>query len=134
MAATCTVSKKVVVENGITYFTVIEWTWVSHTDGTVANVGAIANISGRVESVKYIPDAGGTQPTDLYDVTILDANGLDVLGGSGANKSNAKTTASNDTTPFNSSGGYVHLWNATLTPSITNAGSGKGGVIRMILR
>src|SRR3954469_22197159 len=64
--------------------------WLSSAGGAVAEI--VASIKrGHIHQVKFIPDAGGTQPTDLYDVTLLDAitGGVDFLTGIGANLSNA---------------------------------------------
>jgi hypothetical protein len=81
-----------------------------------------------------IPASGGTQPTNAFDLTLLDANGVDVLMGSGANLSNDKSSTTQYKTIRNLDGGPVCVHNATLTPSITNAGSGKTGTFYLILR
>src|SRR5689334_18450439 len=61
--------------------------WTSHTDGSVhINTDPILGESVRVE---FVPGAGGTQPTDLYDMVLLDTAGIDVLAGQGANLSNS---------------------------------------------
>lgn len=37
--------------------------------------------------MKTIPGTSGAAPTDNYDITLLDSDGLDILGGAGANRS-----------------------------------------------
>lgn len=44
-------------------------------------------IDGRITAISTIP--GGTAPTNLFDVTVANDHGLDVLGGAGANITNA---------------------------------------------
>lgn len=52
--------------------------------GNAKDLGA-----GRLIQVRVVPDGGGTQPSDLFDLTITDPHGIDVLNGEGANASNA---------------------------------------------
>lgn len=105
--------------------------WVSHTDGTVALPTDVA-IVGEILRVAFKPNAGGTAPTDLYDVTITDAQGIDVLAGQGANLSGTvashvcpgvpfKDGTTTSTAPIAVAG--------ILTVNISNSGSGKGGTI-----
>ena len=134
MAATCTSSLTKISEGLNTYMNVARFTFVSHTDGSVSGVGSLSNVSGRIDQVRFIPDSGGTQPSDALDIVLNDAYGLDVLLGLGANLSNSRTVATNVFTPVNTQKGIMHLWNSTLTIGVTNAGSGKGGVLELILR
>lgn len=70
--------------------------WTSDAGGSVT--GNALNIpAGSILVVEFIPGAGGSQPTDLYDVDLLDLNGTsmfdDGTGASiGANLSNANAT------------------------------------------
>ncbi|MGE0460904.1 MAG: hypothetical protein AB7Q16_06005 [Vicinamibacterales bacterium] len=48
-------------------------------------------IEGRL--IQLITDPGATAPTDNYDITLVDGNGLDVLQGVGANRDTAVTEA-----------------------------------------
>src|SRR3972149_747282 len=45
--------------------------------------------NGVLERAIFVPDGGGTQPTNAYDVTVEDEDGYDVLIGLGADLSNA---------------------------------------------
>ena len=108
--------------------------WVSETDGTLSE--ALTAIQGTIERIVFIPaTATGEQPADNYDVTLLDRDGIDVLGGKGANLSN--TTLSSvlltDTTPVLpiATNGPLTLTiaNASLTPGVSGQGT-----IRFYLR
>lgn len=104
--------------------------WVSDAAGAVS--GNSFNVkAGEVVQVRYIPDSGGTQPTDLYDVTMTDANSIDVLGGSGANLSNANSTVA---VPAVSTYFPRLLEAGALTPVVANAGNAKGGTIVLYVR
>ena len=71
---------------------VITLDWLSHSDGTISGT-ATKKINGEIVKIVFDPDAGGTLPSDAYDLTLLDDNGLDVLAGQGANLSQTNTTA-----------------------------------------
>lgn len=57
---------------------------------TPSVVGSGANTigSGRLIQVTIDPDGGGTQPSDDFDFTVVDANGVDVLNGVGGDTDN----------------------------------------------
>jgi hypothetical protein len=132
---TCTATKVTVTEiNGLTRYSKVDFTWVSHTDGSVVGACSQTRVSGKLDSVQFIPDASTTQPSDAYDVVVLDAYGEDALRGLGANLSNTRTADTNNRTPLNQDSKNINFYNDTLTPGVTNAGSGKGGIIRMIFR
>jgi len=108
--------------------------WVSAADGTLSEI--IAAIQGTIERIVFKPssDAGET-PFSLYDVTLLDRDGIDILSGKGANLSNtaASSVLVTDTTPV--------LPIATiglLTLNVAHADSGgagtHSGTIRIYLR
>ena len=109
--------------------------WLSDATGVVSGT-ATKRLTGSLLRVVFIPDSGGTQPSDLYDVVLNDDNGLNVLAGQGANLSNA--TASNvvpgvplkDGTTTSIS---VCILDDTLTLGITNAGAAKGGNVVLYL-
>lgn len=103
--------------------------WVSDASGNVtANTAAMDAVRlGYIHQVKYVPDAAGTQPTDLYDVTLVDANAVDLLAGGGANLSNATSTqVMINPAPF-----YDHT--GTLEFKVANGGNAKGGTFIMWL-
>lgn len=96
-------------------------TWVSSAGGAVSGT-ALTLKAGSLIQAELTPDSGGTQPSDQYDLTILDTNGVDVLAGAGANLSNAASAMVVGTSVWIDQGG-------SLTITIANAGSAKGGTV-----
>lgn len=105
----------------------IVFTWTSGDDGK-ADVTTVQYYTGRVLYAVQIPDGGGTQPSDQYDVTVSDVDGIDVLKGLGANLSNAAATYKAD------SDGLGAVVESKLTLAVTNAGNAKGGKTILFLR
>ena len=105
----------------------IQWDWLSASDGTVSSA-ASGWYCGKIVKVSLASDSGGTAPTNGYDVTIEDGDGLDVLSGNGADVTAAATVYINDPTKM--------LWvrSGTLTLKVTNAGDAKGGVVTMLIQ
>ncbi len=68
----------------------IVWDWTCTETGVVISE-TTNTYDGELLGAMFIPDAGGTQPTNAYDVTVTDADGYDVLAGLGADLSNAAT-------------------------------------------
>ena len=101
---------------------VMSWT------GTAGGaVGAIpVNFNGRIERIV-------TNPTDTpsanYDVTLTDADGLDLGAGLLANR---HTTNSEEVTPFVGNGTITDklvAYAGVITPTVANSGSAKSGTI-----
>ena len=105
----------------------VTFTWTSSAGGA-ADATTTHTYTGEVVRAVQVPDGGGTQPTDLYDVTVTDSDGADVLHGTGANLSNAAVT---NAAPKDGLGAVV---NSTLTLAVTNAGNATGGVTILYLR
>jgi len=109
--------------------------WVSSAGGAVAE-NAVGIKRGHIHQAKFVPDGGGTQPTDLYDVTLLDAisGGVDFLTGIGANLSNANRKigvpqVGDGTTALQ----RVFHEGGDLYPTVANAGNAKGGTIILVM-
>ncbi len=66
--------------------------WTAHTDGTFADYAIPGTVYGVLQRIVTAP--GATAPTALYDITIVDEDGFDVLNGAGANKSATATEES----------------------------------------
>lgn len=100
----------------------IKWDWLC-TDGGVVDSTTTNTYSGRVVRAVLASDAATTDPTDLYDVTVLDSDGYDVLHGSGANVTKAATVQVTDATKL--------MWvkDSKLQLKIANAGDAKGGIV-----
>ena len=98
--------------------------WLSDSSGDV-NGTLTATVSGILYRVAFVPDGGGTQPTDLYDITLDDADGVDVLAANGANLSNASSSQHID------AGRAV---DGKLELKVSNAGNAKGGLVALYIR
>ena len=104
----------------------ISFDWTSSTAGAVSETTTYS-YNAQVMRAIFAPDAGGTQPTDAYDVVVNDDDGYDVLHGLGANLSNAANV-------YKSNGdGLGCFMSSKLTLSVTNAGSEKGGIVTLYL-
>ena len=102
-----------------------QFDWTSDASGDV-NGTAQAVKAGTIVGVKFKPDSGGTQPTDLYDVVLNDAHSVDLLAGGGANLSNATSTRK---VPLLSTYARTYFEGGDLTLVVTNAGNAKGGLV-----
>jgi hypothetical protein len=98
----------------------VRWVWVSATSGA-ADLVTTNKYTGTIVAAYQIPDGGGTQPTAAYDVTITNADSVDVLAGLGADLSQSAMT----TKTYKD--GLGSMVDSTLTLNVTNAGDAKGG-------
>lgn len=110
-------------------------TWVS--DGSTGAVtGTTMKIVGRLIKGATVPAAGGSAPTDNYDIAITDEQSVDVLAACKVGLGNRDTANAEET--------YFQLLNADTSPlsmalqpvvcgalaiAVTNAGNSKGGTI-----
>jgi len=98
--------------------------WVSDASGNV-NTNPQTFRPGSLIQIKFIPDGGGTAPTALYDVVLTDANGIDYLGGTGANLSATVSTQTRVAAPL------IYDATGTLDLNVSNAGVSKGGTVQL---
>lgn len=101
--------------------------WTSDGSGDVSE--AISENNMKVLKGKnlahFTTNPGATAPTDNYDLTLLDAYGIDVLGGEGADRDTANSEQS---LPALKSGTYGdRIIDTALTFTIANAGDTKQG-------
>lgn len=112
----------------------LEWTSDDAT-GEVSAATSTANteaITGKyIAKVKCIPGSGATQPTDLYDVTLTDADSQDVMGGTLANRTNA--AGGDMAVPLVGAVYGGAPITGALTVNVTNAGNSKTGKIVIYL-
>jgi len=110
--------------------TVVTLTWVSDSSGNV--VATLRGIAGTVKRITYKPGSGDLAPENLYDVTLTDQDGIDILTASGANLSNS--TAKNYA-PFvgNGTSNNPLPTYGDLALAITGAGAANSGTIRLFL-
>jgi hypothetical protein len=103
-----------------------EMTWVSDASGNVSGI-TISLDPRTVKQIEIYPDGGATQPDALYDFTLVNSLGLDLLAGQGLNLSNTEGRVLAETDKlFIFPGG-------TLAPTIANAGAANGGRIRIFV-
>lgn len=114
----------------------IQWDWTSDASGNATDSTDI-EVAGTLGRVVFVPGSGGSQPTDLYDVTVTGPNGIDVLSGQGANLSQSTTSeicpgiklydgTTTSTVP--------RLINDVLTLNVSNAGVSKSGTVILYFR
>lgn len=111
--------------------------WTCDASGVVS-VTPFPVIPGTIVLVEFVPGSGGTQPTDLYDVTMTDDLGVNVLDdGSGtvsigADRSNV-TASSRIPLVIGATGLFVRRWlhGGNLIPVVAAAGNAKTGLINL---
>lgn len=110
--------------------------WTSDASGAVSGNTVVLG-AGTIIAVEFVPGAGGVQPTDLYDVTFTDAEGVNMFDAGdgtsiGANLSNANASHK---VPFVGGGAvtYVRMWlhGGDYTPVVAAAGNAKQGTINV---
>lgn len=94
--------------------------------------GTTSRITGTILRVQWVPDSGGTKPSDNFDVTVSDEGGTDILGGQGANMDADAPFDMCPGQPFTdgttTSVAPITI-NDTLSVSASNMGSAKGAKI-----
>ena len=107
--------------------------WLSDASGDCT--GDSQSLSGQIHRVVFVPDSGGTQPTDLYDVVLNDVDGMDVLAGLGANLSNTTSTQVVPVVTNGTAGNMAPMAvDGVLSLAVSNAGNAKGGKVILYMR
>lgn len=97
--------------------------WTSDASGNVSgDTSTVVLRDGHIIKMEYVPDGGGSQPSDLYDLTLLDANSVDLLNGIGANLSNATSTIILAPDLWVDRAEHLQI-------VVANAGNAKGGTV-----
>lgn len=97
MAGTCTVTLEKVDHSGTDPqgIRLLTFSWVGDASaGTVPATSITANQAKALAGLKAvlaITNPGSTAPTDNYDITITDEDGVDIFGGSLANRDTANS-------------------------------------------
>ena len=107
----------------------VVFSWVAGTGGEAGTVTkqTLKDYNGAIERLVTVPGGAPNAPTTLYDVTVTDEDGNDVLMGTGVDRSATATEQ-----VLGGSLGVVA--NGKLTLNIANAGSGKAGQVFVYLR
>ena len=119
-AGTVTVS-----ENTVQSVKKITWSWTAA--GGAADQATTAAFDGDLIGFATIPGTAGDQPDDNYDVTITDADGLDVLLGQGANRDETNTE-------YVARASIGAVSGSVLTVNVSNAGTTNKGTVILWLR
>jgi hypothetical protein len=109
--------------------------WVSAADGSATLPSGLA-VSGQIQRIVIDP-SGSAAPSTLYDLTLTDEDGVDVLAGQGANLSETTTTSFCPGTPLKdgtTTSTYPTVVDGILTLNITNAGDTKAGKVVVYVR
>lgn len=101
--------------------------WTSNASGAVSG-NAFSVARGEIVQVRFVPGSSGSQPTNLYDITLVDPNSVDILNGSGADQSNTAGAYLIFNPPL------FHEASDTLDVVIANAGNAKSGTITIWVR
>lgn len=107
--------------------------WTSDASGDVSGT-TTALPAGTVVGVAFTPGAGGTQPSDAYDVTLLCADhSVDLLGAEGANLSNAAATHKQPMASNAGTTGFARVWahHGNYQLVVANAGNAKTGTVEV---
>jgi hypothetical protein len=100
--------------------------WVADGSGNVADNPVSNVVKGYIVQVAFVPDSGGTQPLDLYDVTLDGYGGsADMIGGNGANLSNTTASTVAISAPVYFDGTEV------LDLNVSGAGADNGGTMHI---
>jgi len=128
VSVTNTTSTTTVSGTNLDGVSVIALDWLSNATGDADCT--VSGVRGLINRVTFKPDSGGTQPTNAYDITLKDEDGIDILVNGGANLSN--TTATSIACMVVSGSGYWPMAVAgDLTLAVNDAGNAKGGIIRI---
>jgi hypothetical protein len=104
--------------------------WTSDAAGAVSGT-TFGVKAGVLLQMEHVPGSAGDQPTDAYDVTILDTGSVDVLAGTGANLSNSTGAA---VVPVISTYFRRTLDAGDLELRVANAGNVKKGTISLLVQ
>ena len=109
--------------------------WVSDGSGNAALPSALP-VSGQIVRVVSVPSASAA-PTANYDVTLTDADGVDVLAGQGANLSATLSANVCPGTPLKdgtTTSVLPLVVDSILTLNVSNAGDSKAGKVVIYVR
>jgi hypothetical protein len=107
----------------------VAFAWVAGTGGEAGTASGTTTYpyTGILQRVVTVPGGGGAAPTDDYDITLTDEDGIDVANGQLVNRDTANTEW-----VAASLGAIV---GDKLTINVTNAGASKTGtcIVHVVL-
>lgn len=109
----------------------ITFAWVSDDTTQAATGTTTKKYTGQLIQFTDIPSAGGTAPTDQYDIVLLDDQLVDLLGSAGSNRSGTLTGIKTAISAGQMLGFAV---DTTLNFTLANAGLLKQGTFTVLIR
>lgn len=106
--------------------------WLSDASGNCT--ADITGVQGEIMRFTVNPDDGATSPTNAYDMTLKDRDGVDILAGLGANLSNSTALSRVPLTGDGTTTTQRFVTLGTLSLAITNAGAANGGILRVYVK
>jgi hypothetical protein len=106
----------------------IKFSWTADASGVVSGTSTTYAYDGELVYYAAVPGTSDDQPTDNYDVTVLDSDSLDVLNALGTNMSNAATTYKDR---FDGLGAVA---NSKLQLTVSTAGASNKGTVYVLIR
>jgi hypothetical protein len=116
--------ERLTATNGYKPCAVVTWTFTTDASGDVTEETS-ATLNGQVSRIVTNPDNTDT-PTTLWDFTLKDEDGIDILCGDGADRDAADSGASEQVSPCPPCPGL----NSKLTFTVANGGNAKKGVVK----
>ena len=114
-------------------YELITLVWTSDASGNATVT--VPNVIGEIRRIVTNPSDGATSPTADYDVTLKDADAVDVMVGQGANLSQSANKSFYGVTTDAISSQYIPITvYGDLSLAVTNAGNAKKGTIKLYLR
>lgn len=105
----------------------VQWAWTSDASGDVSGTDTVA-LSGV--PLRWVTNPGSTAPTDDYDITVLDDDGIDIANGGLADRDTSNTE--HFIPGGNAAPGAAFM--GLLSLVVANAGNAKEGTLRMYYR
>jgi hypothetical protein len=105
----------------------ITFNWTTDSANGAASGTTVNKYTGEIIRLSTVPSAAPDVPTDNYDLTVKDEDGLDVLMGAGADRDEA-----NSEQVLGSSLGAV--FDSELTFAVAAAGNLKKGTVHLYIR
>jgi hypothetical protein len=112
----------------------VTMTWLSDAAGAATDT-TDWTVSGALLRVVHIPDSGGTQPTNSYDVTLTDEDGVTIFTNTAVSNAAASEQFPGGTlTDATNNAPTPKVVKGPLTLTIANAGNAKGGKVKLFFR
>ena len=104
----------------------IVFSWLSDASGDGTATATTGIYTGDLIKVVIVPGTSGEEPDDLYDVTLADADSLDLLAGQGVDCPNTANLVI--------TGGMLPIVESTISLTIAGGGNADTGKVYIYLR